>query len=442
MKNMTKRIFATVFIAAVICMGCFIFILLEMDKITGRYNDLLEGYVENRRIMSEISQQMYNIQALIAGHVVDTDREGQKQYEEKIEQAEQQIQELFSQFETRLSEETEKELFHQVTDSYNAFDSQMKIAMKFSRQGAVKSAEYYVCTVMNQYLETANEAFDTYYERTKIVVEQAKKEMKEDLARVRIWRNFAVGVMSCVLLVCLVVVYFSGRKILNRQRLESDENNEKIMDMQYKTIVGMANLIESRDGETGEHVKRTSDYAGMLAEELSKEGAYQDDISVKYMENLWKAAPLHDIGKIMISDAILQKPGKLTKEEFDKMKCHASEGGKIIDNTLEAIDDKEYLEMAHKVARYHHEKWDGTGYPEGLKGEEIPLCARIMAVADVFDALISKRCYKEAMPLDEAYDIIRESSGSHFDPVVVEAFLKIRPKVEAYIRREEEKAEN
>ena len=175
----------------------------------------------------------------------------------------------------------------------------------------------------------------------------------------------------------------------------------------------------------------------MIAEELSQEVPYKEIINSVYMENLWKAAPLHDIGKIKISDTILQKPGKLTDEEFELMKMHASEGGKIIDVTMGAIDDREYLDMAHQVARYHHERWDGSGYPDGLRGEEIPLCARIMAVADVFDALVSKRCYKKAMTVEKAYSIIQESSGSHFDPVVAEAFIRIRPRVEAYLRNED-----
>lgn len=205
--------------------------------------------------------------------------------------------------------------------------------------------------------------------------------------------------------------------------------------MQYQTIIGMANLIESRDGETGEHVKRTSTYVGMIAEELTKDSEYASGIDKTYMENLWKAAPLHDIGKIKIPDAILQKPGKLTTEEFEIMKGHTVEGGKIIDESLGAIDDEEYILMAHQVARYHHEKWNGQGYPEGISGEKIPLCARIMAVADVFDALISKRCYKEAMPMEKAFEIIEESSGSHFDPVIVKAFLRIRPQIEKYLKK-------
>lgn len=437
MRGITKRIFFAVIIAAIISFGCFFVVLMDMEDITNRYNNLIDGYIENRRILSEINQRMYRIQAQVASHVVNSDDSRNEIYEKQVEELDKEIRELFRGFESRLTSVEEKDLFRQVTNSYNGFDTQIDIALKFSRDGAFKSAEYYVCTVMEEHLEEANDAFNMYYERTKKVVDAAKEDMEEELAQIRIWRNGAIVVIVIVLLACLIIVYRSGRKIVNRQLMESYENNQRIMDMQYKTIVGMANLIESRDGETGEHVKRTSAYAEMIAEELSKEVSYREVINTVYMENLWKAAPLHDIGKIKISDTILQKPGKLTDEEFERMKMHASEGGKIIDVTMGAIDDREYLDMAHQVARYHHEKWDGSGYPDGLRGEEIPLCARIMAVADVFDALISKRCYKKAMSVEKAYSIIEESSGSHFDPVVAQAFIRIRPRVEAYLRNEE-----
>ncbi len=437
MKNITKRIFFAVFFAAVISVGCLFFLLVYQEKTTDKYNALVDGYIENRRLMSEISQNMYELQARVASHVVSNDPEALERYESGIHEIDDEITSLFRQMKERLMDDGEKEIFREVTKSYNALDDQVKVALKFSGQGAEEATEYYVCEIMDTYIQKCNEAFDGYYDRMKVNVEQEKERLNEEMQRVALWRDISFAFVVFVIGMCLLIVYRSGRRIVNDQERESEEYNTHIMDMQYKTIVGMANLIESRDGETGEHVKRTSAYAVMIANELMSKGIYADDITKDYMDNLWKAAPLHDIGKIVVSDSILQKPGKLTPEEFDKIKLHASEGGKIIDGTLEAIDDKEYLDMAHKVARYHHEKWDGSGYPEGLKGEEIPLCARIMAVADVFDALISKRCYKEAMSVDKAYEIIKESSGSHFDPEVAKAFVGIRPQVEAYLREED-----
>ena len=145
---------------------------------------------------------------------------------------------------------------------------------------------------------------------------------------------------------------------------------------------------------------------------------------------MYKAAPLHDIGKIKISDSILNKPGRLTPEEFDVIKTHTIEGAKIIEQTLRNIENNDYIETAEQMALYHHEKWNGTGYPMGLAGEQIPLCARIMAVVDVFDALTSKRVDKDAFSVDKAIDILKESSGSHFEPKLVDEFIKIRSKIE------------
>jgi len=148
------------------------------------------------------------------------------------------------------------------------------------------------------------------------------------------------------------------------------------------------------------------------------------------MKNLSMAAPMHDIGKISIPDVVLQKPGKLTDEEYQIMKQHSANGGKVIKETFGHLENNQYTEMAYQVARYHHEKWNGKGYPEGLEREEIPLCARIMAIADVFDALSQKRCYKEPIPLDKCFDIIRDGKGQDFDPMLVEVFMDIRDKVE------------
>lgn len=162
----------------------------------------------------------------------------------------------------------------------------------------------------------------------------------------------------------------------------------------------------------------------MIAEELRREGLYPELLTEDYISKLERSAPLHDIGKIKISDLILNKPGKLTAEEFDEMKTHTLSGREILQGVVDSISDISYLADAMDMATYHHERWDGDGYPAGLDGEEIPLSARIMAVADVFDALVSQRSYKEALPAETAEDIIEKESGTHFDPTVVAAFKK------------------
>lgn len=203
----------------------------------------------------------------------------------------------------------------------------------------------------------------------------------------------------------------------------------KLREYNHEMVMGFATLVENRDGSTGGHIKRTTEYVRMLAEQLKKQGFYKDELTNDYIKNLVMAAPMHDVGKIAIPDAILQKPGKLTNEEFDVMKTHAERGGKIIQETFQNMGQDEYREMAYQVARHHHEKWNGRGYPDGLGRKEIPLCARIMAVADVFDAVSAKRCYRDAMPLDECFHIIENGSGQDFDPIIAEVFLGMREKI-------------
>lgn len=197
----------------------------------------------------------------------------------------------------------------------------------------------------------------------------------------------------------------------------------------HEMIMGFATLVENKDGSTGGHIKRTTMYVKLLAEELRRRGYYKEVLTKDYLKNLCMAAPMHDIGKISVPDVILQKPGKLTEEEYETMKLHTVSGGNIIRETFGHLGNEQYARTAYEVARFHHEKWNGGGYPEGLRRKEIPLCARIMAIADVFDAVSENRCYREAMPLDQCFEIIMEGSGRDFDPVLAEVFLDIRERV-------------
>ncbi|MDD7404159.1 MAG: HD domain-containing protein [Butyribacter sp.] len=225
-----------------------------------------------------------------------------------------------------------------------------------------------------------------------------------------------------------------------------NQGNVAVEELSYyhdEMIMGFATLVENKDDNTGGHIKRTTKYVELLTTELQKRGYYRQVLTKDYLNNLCMAAPMHDVGKISIPDAVLQKPGKLTDEEFEIMKTHAVSGGQIIQKTFGHLENEQYTQLAYQIARYHHEKWNGSGYPDGLKAEEIPLGARIMAVADVFDAVSERRCYREAMPLNKCFQIIEEGSGSHFDPLLVEIFLDIRDEVEEvhYSLNEEEKSE-
>lgn len=227
-----------------------------------------------------------------------------------------------------------------------------------------------------------------------------------------------IGITSAsafVMTITIIVLIVQGNK--------RSFYHEKISHMQSGMVTFLAEVVENRDDNTGGHIRRTAKYVEMIAKELKERGAYPDILTEDYVRDMVIAAPLHDIGKIHIPDSILNKPGRLTEEEFAIMKTHAAAGRDLLLQARAELGEFSYLHMAIEMAEGHHEWWNGKGYPNGSQGEEIPLCARIMAVADVFDALTSKRCYKEAMPLEKAYAIIREESGIHFDPVVADAFL-------------------
>ena len=203
-------------------------------------------------------------------------------------------------------------------------------------------------------------------------------------------------------------------------------------------VTSFATLVESRDSSTGSHVKRTKSYVKIILDEIKTNSLYSSIMTKDFEDKMMNAAPMHDIGKISIPDTILQKPGKLTDEEYSVMKKHSVLGGEIIQEIFKDMDDKEFLNIAYDVTRYHHEKWNGNGYPEGLVGKEIPFSARIMAIADVFDAISAKRCYRDAMPLDKCFAIIKEGKGVDFDPVLTDLFLNAREKVEKVCKESQE----
>ncbi len=195
------------------------------------------------------------------------------------------------------------------------------------------------------------------------------------------------------------------------------------------TIVAMGALAEYRDPETGNHLRRTQHYVKMLAEELSKMPDFAEYLSTKRIDVLFKSAPLHDIGKVGVPDSVLLKPGKLTAKEYEIMKEHTIFGKNAIHEAQNQLElSNTFFSMSEQIAAYHHERWDGKGYPHNLAGTDIPLSARLMAIADVYDALVSKRIYKPSFPHEDAVQIIKENSGSQFDPDIIKAFLNIADK--------------
>ena len=225
---------------------------------------------------------------------------------------------------------------------------------------------------------------------------------------------------------------------------EVSEKTENIVQMHNKLILSMATMVESRDNSTGGHIRRTSDVVRVLIDEIKNDTNNnkknmlllfgKDGLTEEFCEDVIKAAPMHDLGKIAVDDAVLRKPGKFTDEEYAKMKMHAAEGARIVDSILEGTDDESFHKVAVNVAHFHHERWDGSGYPEGLAGDKIPVEARIMAIADVYDALVSKRVYKDKFSFEDADRIMMESFGKHFDKRLEKYYVAARPKLETYYK--------
>ena len=238
-------------------------------------------------------------------------------------------------------------------------------------------------------------------------------------------RGFEIGALD------FINKPFSAPVLIKRieTHIETDrlikKSQQAVRDIHNAVISVIAEVVESRDKITGEHIERTQTYLEILVNALVRSGVYAGEISGWDINLLLPSAQLHDVGKINVSDLVLNKPGKLTDEEFDLIKQHCADGERIIDKIIGKTKDDGFLRHAKNFAGYHHEKWNGTGYPRGLKEEEIPLEGRIMAVADVYDALVSERPYKKPFTHEQAVEIIKEGSGAHFDPKIVEVFLSV-----------------
>lgn len=231
---------------------------------------------------------------------------------------------------------------------------------------------------------------------------------------------FSLDILNVGTFFIIGMVLYGVICVRNVREISQSLRVEKI---QQSVISSLATVVEERDENTGEHIQRTTEYVRMLSDAMKADSRYVS-VSAEFLNNVQLAAPLHDMGKIRIPDAILNKPGRLTDEEYAVMKRHSAYGAEIIEKTLQVIEEEDYYNVAKNIARHHHERWDGMGYPDGLKGGEIPLEARIMALADVYDALVSKRVYKEAFSKEKACEILRDGAGTQFDPDLTRLFLK------------------
>ena len=291
---------------------------------------------------------------------------------------------------------------------------------------AIWLAEYNVILPVNAMaLTTARQSFETA---------KAREEAVSQIRALDIRTGDEIENLYCS------IAKTTQEMVRNIEQME--KQNEMINKLQNGLILVLADMVESRDQCTGDHVRKTAAYAGVILRQMKKDGDYTEQLTDNFMEEVVNSAPLHDVGKIRVPDSILNKNGKLTDEEFEQIKQHTTSGSEIITRATDMVSEnsENFLKEAKNLALYHHEKWNGTGYPCGLKGDEIPLSARVMAVADVFDALVSRRSYKEGFPLEKAMQIIHDGSGTHFDPKVVEAFENARDEVAEIMRAHQAKA--
>ena len=235
---------------------------------------------------------------------------------------------------------------------------------------------------------------------------------------------------------------FSAPVLINRIKTHLNideiirERTSQLHKLQNSIVAVLADMVENRDKGTGGHIERTSMYIKILIEEMKDKGVYADEIASWDVDKIISSARMHDLGKISITDVIVNKPGKLTEEEYDVMKSHAMEGERIIDEIISRTGEGDFLRNAKLFAGTHHERWDGKGYPRGLKETEIPLQGRIMAIVDVYDALVSERPYKKAFTNDEAVEIIMQNSGTHFDPAIAKLFYEVKDHIRSALTLE------
>lgn len=429
-------------IAGIIGIAGVLLLTIDITLLSNEYNEI-NDYTNTLEITNDIRAQMYKHQSTVSKHISADEAEKLAQYETEAADIEERIKAGFSVLREKMTGGEREQIYHDAYSSFISYLSAAETAFMFSSAGQDKTANYFVVEVMDKSVISVSDAFDNFDKFAEAEIDQANEKMNSLIKFSKISAIVAIPVIAAAVMVCSLLCFRITSNLNSyKNQLEIDvenknralrEHDEKMLQLQNSTIIGMAALIESRDGDTGEHVKRTSAYVAMLALAAKQAGYKPETLTDPYIELLTKAAPLHDIGKITVSDTILLKPSRLTEDEFEKMRLHAREGGRIVRDVIGGIGDEEYINIASDVAEYHHEKWDGSGYNAGLAGEDIPLSARIMAIADVFDALVSKRCYKEKIPIDEAFDIIKDSGGTHFDPVLTGIFLNIRPQIEEYL---------
>lgn len=439
MKKVAHKIFLACISAFLVVLIGFSSIAIVFQNMRQIYENSMEEAIENSIFMDKI-RRLVNQELLTSSfYTIATSNEVLAHYEQVEKNIRAELTECLSDFGKRMVGNEKAKIFHTINAGCQSVFQDNDLIRSIHSNGSKIYVEQYILGNIAHSKEILDSGLNSLAKYIDSELARTKKDLSFHYKMIVV--SFSVAVfMSIGISVVLTVVctMFTSQLEINKNNLQNDiiektdeikEQNKKIIYIQEQTIYGMANLIESRDSDTGEHVKRTSLYVELLGKAAKEAGYHKEIITDGYIELLKKAAPMHDIGKIAVSDSILKKPEKLTEEEFKKIQNHTIAGEKIIREVLSGIESEDYVKIAADIAVSHHERWDGNGYPYKLKGEEIPLEARIMAIADVFDALVSPRCYKDPFSTDEAFEIISLSRGTHFDPVLTDLFISKKDEV-------------
>lgn len=439
MKKVAHKIFLACISAFLVVLIGFSSIAIVFQNMRQIYENSMEEAIENSIFMDKI-RRLVNQELLTSSfYTIATSNEVLAHYEQVEKNIRAELTECLSDFGKRMVGNEKAKIFHTINAGCQSVFQDNDLIRSMHSNGSKIYVEQYILGNIAHSKEILDSGLNSLAKYIDSELARTKRDLSFHYKMIVV--SFSVAVfMSIGISVVLTVVctMFTSQLEINKNNLQNDiiektdeikEQNKKIIYIQEQTIYGMANLIESRDSDTGEHVKRTSLYVELLGKAAKEAGYHKEIITDGYIEILKKAAPMHDIGKIAVSDSILKKPGKLTEEEFKKIQNHTIAGEKIIREVLSGIESEDYVKIAADIAVSHHERWDGNGYPYKLKGEEIPLEARIMAIADVFDALVSPRCYKDPFSTDEAFEIISLSRGTHFDPVLTDLFISKKDEV-------------
>lgn len=436
-KSLSISALVVIFVAQFVGILGILYLKYCMDVQASLYDSMTNQIFEEERDVEEIRSLLYkyeyNMVAILNASIPDKEENSTALSTTELKIRNQLIK--HSEIMKNMERGSRKELlFRSVNDGVLNYLNYNAVLLSMRDSENPEAITQFVKVFIIPLMTRLNFSIDKLSEMSKIYIEQSKSDMDSYLKSTKLFSIIGFVVLVFSLVISTIYTYKVLKELEEKNKFfqsKSEANEMRILEIQNKTIMGIADLVESRSGETGQHVKRTSHLVNMILMQAKKKGKWTEILTDEYIDYVTRAAPMHDLGKIVIPDAILNKPGKFTPEEFEIMKTHASAGGKIVYDIIGGVAEKKYVDIASDIASYHHEKWNGKGYPNGMAGEEIPLCARIMAVADVFDALVSERCYKKPMSYDDAFALIERESGEHFDPDVVELFMELKDEIYA-----------